>query len=151
MLTPHPHCPPWTLHAWPPLLWQLGKVASLGMQHIGTQVTNPGDAISRTTGQTLWGWHSDEGQAGMAWDWVMLGRGIVAMADPLAVVSNLRLVRGEGDVLSSSESVLHFNTIVHGLPWQDEVVRAIGADTAPAADALPWTAKHSTTLRAIAH
>ena len=149
---PHLHCPPWTLRAWPPLLWQLGRVAPLRLHHIGTQVTNPGEAMFRTTGQTLWAWSSDDGEAGMAWDWVVLGRGIVAMADPMAVVSNLRLVSEEGDVLSNTESALHFNTIVHGLPWQDEVVRAIGAEAAPAA--LPLSARavtHHPERRALTH
>lgn len=151
MMTSHPHCPPWTLRAWPPLLWQLGKVATLGMQHIETQITNPGEAMFRTTGQTLWGWRCDEGEAGMAWDWVLLSRGVVAMADPLAVVSNLRLVRGGGDVLSQSELALHFNTIVHGLPWQDEVVRVISAEPGAAGSGLPWPQEHLAAMRAVAH
>jgi|GEM_PF-796155 len=120
-----PHCPPWTLHAWPPLLWQVGKQIPLRLQHLGTQITNPGDAMFRTVGQTLWAWHGDEGDVGVAWDWVQLGRGVVAMADPMAVVTNLRLVGEEGEVLTAFESALHFNTLVHGLPWQHEVERAL--------------------------
>jgi hypothetical protein len=120
-------CPPWTLSAWPPLLWQVGKQIPLRLQHLGTQITNPGDSIFRAFGQTLWAWHGDEGDVGMAWDWVLLTRGVVAMADPMAVVTNLRLVGDEGEVLTAYESARHFNWIVHGLPWQHEVERAIGA------------------------
>lgn len=86
----------------------------------------------RTVGQTLWAWHGDEGDVGMAWDWIQLTRGVVAMADPMAVVTNLRLVSGEGEVLSAMESARHFNWIVHGLPWQHEVERALGAPGATA-------------------
>ena len=120
-------CPPWTLRAWPPLLWQVGKQIPLRLQHLGTQITNPGDAMFRTVGQTLWAWDGDEGSVGMAWDWIQLTRGVVAMADPMAVVTNLRLVGDEGEVLSAIESARHFNWIVHGLPWQHEVERALGA------------------------
>ena len=130
-------CPPWTLRAWPPLLWQVGKQIPLQLQHLGTQITNPGDAMFRTVGQTLWAWHGDEGDVGMAWDWIQLTRGVVAMADPMAVVTNLRLVGDEGEVLSAFESARHFNWIVHGLPWQHEVERALGAPTGPAALAAP--------------
>ena len=120
------HCPPWTLHAWPPLLWQVGRSIPIRLQHLGTQITNPGDAVFRTVGQTLWAWHDDDGDVGIAWDWVQLTRGVVAMADPMAVVTNLRLVGEEGEVLTAVEAARHFNVIVHSLPWQHEVERALG-------------------------
>jgi hypothetical protein len=118
-------CPPWTLHAWPTLLWQVGKQIPLQMHHLGTQIINPGDAMFRTVGQTIWAWHGEEGDVGLAWDWVQLTRGVVAMADPMAVVTNLRLVGHEGEALTAFESARHINCIVHGLPWQHEVERAL--------------------------
>ena len=127
-------CPPWTLRAWPSLLWHVGKQSPLRLQHLGTQVTHPGDGMFRSAGQTLWAWHGDDGDLGMAWDWIQLTRGVVAMADPMAVVTNLRLVGDEGESLSARESARHFNWIVHGLPWQHEVERALGA---PSVAALP--------------
>ena len=128
-------CPPWTLRAWPPLLWQVGKQIPLRLQHLGTQITNPGDAMFRTVGQTLWAWDGDEGSVGMAWDWIQLTRGVVAMADPMAVVTNLRLVGNEGTVLSPWEAAPHFNHIVHSLPWQHEVERLLGCPALTAAGA----------------
>ena len=120
-------CHPWTLRAWPTLLWQVNKQIPLPMRHLRTQITSPGDLTFRSMGQTFWAWHSDDGEVGMAWDWVQLGPGVLAMADPMAVVTNLRLVGDEGEVLSALESARHFNWIVHGLPWQHEVERALGA------------------------
>ncbi len=76
-------------------------------------------------GQTLWAWHGDEGDVGLAWDWIQLTPGVVAMADPMAVVTNLRLLGDEGEVLTASESARHINYIVHGLPWQHEVQLAL--------------------------
>ena len=94
----------------------------------------------RSVGQTLWAWHGDDGDVGMAWDWIQLTRGVVAMADPMAVVTNLRLVGDEGEVLSALESARHFNWIVHGLPWQHEVERVLGAPgQAPLALSVPLT------------
>ena len=127
-------CPPWTLRAWPPLLWQVGKSEPLRLQHLGTQVTSAGDLLTHTVGQTLWAWRGNDGDVGMAWDWVQLARGVVAIADPMAVLSNLRLINDEGEVLTAFETALHLNDIVHGLPWQREVARALGSP--PGAPAL---------------
>jgi hypothetical protein len=94
-------CPPWTLRAWPPLLWQAdgrrfplrlstsaprsprwaSPCRSLGPDRVGLARRNDGD-----------------GRHGLG-----LGaadRGVVAMADPMAVVTNLRLVGDEGEVLT---------------------------------------------------
>ena len=45
---------------------------------------------------------------------------------PMAVVTNLRLVGQEGEVLTAYESARHYNAIVHGLPWQQAVEQALG-------------------------
>jgi hypothetical protein len=67
----------------------------------------------------------DEGNAGVAWDWIQISDDIVAMADPMSVVTNLRLVGQEGEVLTALEAARFLNEIVHGLPWQSEVQRAL--------------------------
>jgi len=118
-------CPPWTVRAWPPLLCQVNNLRPLMLRHLGTRVTNPGDQVSRTAGQTIWAAAAAEGQAGMAWDWIQLSAGVVAMADPLSVVTNLRLVNPDGDVLSQLQALRHLNEVVHRLRWQDEVERVL--------------------------
>ncbi len=126
-MTPHlsPICPSWSLRAWPPLCWELTRKERLPLQHLSTQVTSRGERGAACTGQTIWAGHADNGDAGMAWDWVQIAEGVVAMADPMSVVTNLRLVGPEGAVLTAFESALHLNEIVHQLPWQDAVERAL--------------------------
>lgn len=116
---------PWTLRAWPPLLWQAGTPPRGRFRHLGTRITFPGDRLVRTAGQTLWGGSLDDGDAGVAWDWVQISRGVVALADPMSVVTNLRLVGEEGEVLTSLQASLYLNALVHELPWQSEVERAL--------------------------
>jgi hypothetical protein len=118
-------CPAWALRAWPPLLWQAGCENQLRLRHIETRVTHPGDQVMRTAGQTMWVARSEVGEAGVAWDWIQLSRGIVALADPLSVVTNLRLVDPEGAALSPQEMMLQLNMLVNELPWQTEVERAL--------------------------
>jgi len=78
------------------------------------------------TGQTVWAAKSVDGEAGMAWDWVQLSRGVVAIADPMSVVTNVRLIGDEGEVLTAHAAARYLNEMVRALPWQEEVQRALG-------------------------
>jgi len=73
----------------------------------------------------MWAGSAANGEAGVAWDWIQISRGVVAMADPMSVVTNLRLVGDEGEVLTPLEAARFLNEIVHALPWQHEVARAL--------------------------
>lgn len=88
-------------------------------------MAGPGGSRTRIAGQTIWAGVIDGAEAGVAWDWVEIADGIVAMADPLSVVTNLRIVGNEGEVLTALEAARFINNIVHALPWQDEVGRAL--------------------------
>ncbi len=117
---------PWALRAWPPVLWQARQAAGLRLQHLNTSVTVRGSDREPTLGQTLWAARSSDGrEAGLAWDWVQITRGVVTLADPLSVVSNLRLLGGQGQVLTALEATRVLNEIVHRLPWQPEVNRTL--------------------------
>jgi hypothetical protein len=116
---------PWTLRAWPILLWQAGSTPNLQFVHLGTRVLTY-DKSFPSAGQTLWVGPLPDGDAGMAWDWVQVTDGVVAMADPMSVSTNLRLVGPEGEELSNLQAARYLNLLVHGLPWQDEVCRLIG-------------------------
>jgi hypothetical protein len=124
-----PRTSPWSLRAWPPVLWQAQRAAGLRLRHLGTRVTAPAMPFGSAAGQTLWAASSDDGQAGLAWDWVQIREGVVAMVDPMTVVTNLRIIGDEGEVLTAAEAALYLNEIVHGLPWQHEVARAIATPT----------------------
>ena len=118
----------WAVFAWPAVLWQAPCAQECHFRHLGTQVTSLGSSDEPCSGQTVWGdpqAGDSDAVAGLAWDWVELGRGIVAMADPMAVITNLRLVGPGGSVLTPLEAAPHLNELVHALPWQDEVQRAL--------------------------
>jgi hypothetical protein len=76
-------------------------------------------------GQTVWTARAADGDAGMAWDWIEISRGVVAIADPLSVVTNVRLVGDEGEVLTALQAARFLNEMVRELPWQQEVERAL--------------------------
>lgn len=116
----------WSLRAWPPLLCQADGATQLQFEHVDTRVFPASDEEAPQSGQTVWRGRIDGGsEAGVAWDWVMLSRDVVAMADPMCVVTNLRLLGEHGEVLTAWESARHLSRIVYGLPWQREVQRAV--------------------------
>ena len=119
----------WAVYAWPSVLWQPVQAQEAHLRHLGTQVTVLGDSDEPSAGQTVWGEPDGEPDgaqiAGIAWDWVELAHGVVAMADPLAVITNVRLLTAQGTVLTPLEAAPLLNDLVHALPWQTEVQRAL--------------------------
>ena len=93
--------------------------------HLATRITSVGKRGALSCGHTVWGQFSDDGDAGIAWDWVEVGRGVVAMVDPMRVVTNLQILNLDGKVLPATEAALHFNQFVRRLPWQEEVRRLL--------------------------
>ena len=131
--------PAWIVCAWPPLLWQASAAPELQLVHLGTRVLTFGDRAGLCSGQTLWGESSPDRSAGVAWDWVQLQQGVVAIADPLGLITNLKLLDAEGDALSAQQMAIRLNEIVHSLPWQTEVERVL-IDSVLGAEALPGSA-----------
>lgn len=121
--------PAWIVCAWPPLLWQAECAPELHFVHLGTHVFNVGDS-EHPCGQTVWGNPSADPAAGVAWDWVEVQEGVVAMADPMGLVTNLHLIGSDGAPLPSTQAAVHLNGIVHALPWQSEVQRALHRNAA---------------------
>jgi hypothetical protein len=115
----------WSIRAWTPLLWQAEVASRLQFDHLDTQIFQAAGQDARVCGQTVWRTDAPEGEAGVAWDWVMLSDDVIAMADPMCVVTNLRLLGERGEVLTSWEAARHLSRIVYGLPWQGEVQRAV--------------------------
>lgn len=131
--------PAWIVCAWPPLLWQAGSAPELQLAHLGTRVLTFGDPAGPCSGQTLWGESSPERTAGVAWDWVQIQQGVVAIADPLGLITNLKLLDADGVALTVQQTAIQLNEIVHSLPWQTEVQRAL-SESAAATTATPTPA-----------
>ena len=116
--------PPWSLYSWPAVFWQADRPRAVSFVHVGTRITRCGPR-EPLGGQTLWCECSPRPEAGLLWDWIEVREGVVAMADPMGVLTNLRLVGEDGAVLTSQEAALHLGCLVRELPWQDEVWRSL--------------------------
>lgn len=119
--------PALTVCRWPIVTCAIDRAPELQLVHMNTCILTAGDGDTPSCGQTLWADPTAAGStvAGVAWDWVQIQEGIVAMADPFGLVTNLHLVGDHGKALSSMEVTLRLNALVQALPWQSEVQRAL--------------------------
>lgn len=117
--------PAWTVGAWPPVLWQPDREAKPHFVHLGTHVSARLSSDWPRTGQCVWGGRAIDSAAGISWDWIEVSEGVIAITDPMMMITNLRLLGSEGEVLTAHDCAPYLNGIVHGLPWQAEVRRAL--------------------------
>lgn len=124
--------PAWQLMSWKPVLTTLPEfrcalarmrpwVDTLGAAAEGAGAVDP--AGGRRQGQALWA-STHQGQPlGLAWDWAEVRKDVVALSDPMNVLSNVRLVDEAGAPLGAAEQVLHLNSAIHELEWQAHVMQ----------------------------
>lgn len=97
-----------------------------GMTHGATQVSRRDDEPKLHRGSTIW--LSSDAQArpiALAWDWVEIRDGVVAMVDPMAIISNLECLEDTDQFSALDYKLLSLNQIVYQLDWQSRVCRAI--------------------------
>jgi len=93
--------------------------------HLASRVTSERGLRGPCAGCTVWREVSGEGDAGIAWDWIEIAYGVVAMVNPMCVTTNMQLLDRDGDILPAAAAALHFNQFVRRLPWQAEVRRLL--------------------------
>ncbi len=119
--------PVWTLISWPKVWLPAEEHRSLAtqIQHLSTSVNADKSEEGCVCGQVLFGWQSSKEMIGVAWDWVAIGGRILAISDPMAIVSNVYFVSANGDTLQESARLVQLNNVINKLPWQRPVRRTL--------------------------
>ena len=142
--------PVWELLSWP-TVWS-GTEDHTGiasrLRHLSTSVCQERTDDGCVIGQVLFGLESGAERFGIAWDWVALGGRVLAIADPMAIVSNLHFVGGDGRAVAESERILELNNVVNSVPWQRRVCRALPSDAARRSKRAVTSATRATEARA---
>ena len=89
------------------------------LRHLGTtaHVDDKEDGLRH--GQAVWGIRAARDKwVGIAWDWREIRHGIVAMSDPMTVLSNLVFLDEDGEPVDAYKRILYLNNAVFSLPWQ---------------------------------
>lgn len=90
-------------------------------EFLGLTWQRGGDGLA--SGTTVWG--SQSHAIGIAWGWGEVRKDVVAISDPMTVLSNLHLMGEDGNPIEESGRLLTLHSILHELPWQRAVIRRI--------------------------
>lgn len=117
---------PWAVVSWPVVEWYIPKQRSKWppFSH-GVTGAHRDDAACLHRGTSLWIGMLDNQSIGLAWDWVEVRGGVVALIDPNGICSNLRLLHDQDHGQSELATCLSLYRLVHGLDWQPAAVAAI--------------------------
>lgn len=104
--------------------WPVAALSSAAqdVRHAQTSVHRARGAEHAVGGVTRWERRYADVNAWVEWDWVEVGEGTVAQADPLNVRSNVLLLDDRGRPLLSSRRKATLATLVYLLPWQGPVL-----------------------------
>jgi hypothetical protein len=84
------------------------------------QVIDARAPIGTRQGQVTWV-SAKQPDIGLAWDWVEVVPGVVALEDPLQIVCNVEVTDAASRKLDADGRRLMLNRVVHRLPWQRAV------------------------------
>ena len=138
-----------------PLRLRLSELSPASWSHLATEVgadlLPPYDAVHPVhqdksmpydQGVTVWSRAlassgeadgTNKAPALIAWDWVLIGAGVIARCNVQHVATNIELVGDDERPIQPAMRPLVFATLIHGLPWQARVLREIEAHGAAAA------------------
>lgn len=125
--------PSWLIHQLPQVEFSTtsNDAAPAKFRHMETKAFQREDAPDLLLGQTSW-WYRQGGRiVAIGWDWVEIQREVIALADPMAIVSNARFIGHSGEVLNDRMKVLALNAIVYQLPWQEQVCAVVFPKAVP--------------------
>lgn len=119
----------WELERWPRVVFDGDVLCPRRYRHVTSWLTDGSVADSVARGRTVWG-SIDSPFVVIAWDWAGVAPGVLSLADPMSIASNLRL-RRRGMRASANALLLPLNALVHQLSWQTAVRRALSARQPP--------------------
>lgn len=54
----------------------------------------------------------------VAWSWAEVQPGLIALQDPMSILSNVLILDAQGHALERSQRMLHLNNLVYQLDWR---------------------------------
>lgn len=118
---------PGLAHLWRPTVvstdeWSLALARFRGISLLTYEKTRD----DRLRGHIIWGTVQGKKSMAVCWAWEEMFEAVVALADPLAVFSNARLVGQDGQALDDRQTLLTLHNAIYQFPWQNAIANRIG-------------------------
>jgi hypothetical protein len=114
----------WAVMAWQPVLWPK-PWPNMRLRHLETIIDRTTTAFGRRRGQAVWTADCAAGMTGLAWEWVEVRPGVIALADPMNILSNLCVVDESSAPVPDSRRAMVLNRLIHSVDWQPQVRRQL--------------------------
>jgi|GEM_PF-2002828 len=114
----------WPIIDWFPPVLDEGWPSFL---HMSTHVHQERRGTEPCVGSTVWVGAIDGAYAGLAWEWVELRPGVLMLADPNSIITNLQVMDAGRQPLDPLDATVRLNTVLHRLPWQDRVCTLVAS------------------------
>ncbi len=127
---------PWLLASWPKVAWApADDDEALGTwEHVrSTLVGRDSDGLLR--GESTWVSRVDGAAVGAGWEWVEWRRGVVVLADPMAIVSNL-----DAPCTGHAARALLLVRLAHNIGWEWQALSALARGRPVAPSPRDWRA-----------
>lgn len=112
---------PWHISNWTSVSIRPSQVdeASASYRLLGVAAdAGPADGLMR--GHVVYGCPAESGCAAMAWEWAEMKPRVIAMSDPMTIISNIRVQQDHGEV-DEDERLLVLHGLIGRVDWQAEV------------------------------
>ncbi|PTT91096.1 hypothetical protein DBR42_04565 [Pelomonas sp. HMWF004] len=87
------------------------------------------------SGHTRWATAVQAAPIEIAWSWAEIQPGLIALRDPMSILSNVLILDAEGHALERAQRMLHLNNLVYQLDWRRAARRSDGYSRAVFASA----------------
>ena len=95
--------------------------------HMNTQLRQECRGSEPCVGSTVWVGSIDGVYAGLAWEWVELRPGVLMLADPNSIITNVQVVGVSRQPMDALDATVSLNAILHRLSWQDIVGQVLAS------------------------
>lgn len=119
-----------SIHGWQVIMWSRVALKPRDLVKLTRRFTHHGTSLQlgrsggHRSGTTTWCCEYMEQRLGLVWEWVAVSPALIALANPMVVVSNVDLLNDHDQEVDSSLRLTSLHRVIYNLAWQQHIVSA---------------------------